>query len=136
MPGSTIDLPSIEWTPQPWRQHAACKGEPVEVFFAKKGGNVARAKAICMTCPVRLECLSWAVEARIGFGIFGGRTPRERRMLRKDHTDIGICGTMEGAHAHLEAGEPLCTACLSARRDRERTVEPKKRHKQKMKGNP
>ncbi|HEY7821436.1 MAG TPA: WhiB family transcriptional regulator [Acidimicrobiia bacterium] len=133
MPGSSIDLPSIEWVPQPWRQHAACKGHPVELFFAKKGGPLGEAKEICMSCPVRLDCLQWAVDAGIPFGVFGGRSPRERRALRRGHADLGICGTLEGAGRHLDAGEPLCSACIGAERDRDRLVRAKKKARDKGK---
>jgi WhiB family transcriptional regulator, redox-sensing transcriptional regulator len=115
-----IDLPQIKWTEQKWRHRAACKGEPTAVFFAVQGQEVRAARKICNNCPVRIECLTWAVEESIQHGIFGGLVPRERRALRKGYRWIDTCGTMAGAHRHLEAGEPLCPACLGVRRDRSR----------------
>ena len=39
---------------------------------------------ICRGCPVSAECLEWALETRVRYGIWGGTTERERRrMLRK-----------------------------------------------------
>lgn len=67
----------------PWRQAAACKNKPTEWFFPAKGVNPARAKAVCMTCPVRIECLDWAVEMRERQGVFGGTSEKQRRPLIK-----------------------------------------------------
>lgn len=36
------------------------------------------ARAICMTCPVRDECLNYALETGETVGIWGGLTPEER----------------------------------------------------------
>jgi WhiB family transcriptional regulator, redox-sensing transcriptional regulator len=115
-----IDLPQIEWTEQEWRNRAACKGEPTQIFFAVQGQDVRVARKICNNCPVRVECLQWAVDASIQHGIFGGRVPRERRALRKGYRWIDTCGTMAGAHRHLDTETPLCPACIGVRRDRGR----------------
>ncbi len=40
-----------------------------------------RAKAVCRACPVRRECLDWAVEANERAGVWGGTTPDERAQL-------------------------------------------------------
>lgn len=45
--------------------------------------KVADAKAVCEACPVRGECLSDAVSRREPFGIWGGKTTRERRAIRR-----------------------------------------------------
>jgi WhiB family redox-sensing transcriptional regulator len=39
------------------------------------------AKAICAQCPVRGACLQFGMD--IPFGIFGGLTPDERRVVRE-----------------------------------------------------
>jgi WhiB family transcriptional regulator, redox-sensing transcriptional regulator len=39
------------------------------------------AKAICAQCPVRAACLEFGMD--IPFGIFGGHTPEERRVIRE-----------------------------------------------------
>ena len=38
-------------------------------------------KAICMRCPVRLECLDWALETREPFGVWGGYSESERKQI-------------------------------------------------------
>lgn len=37
----------------------------------------------CFWCPVRLECLQWALETGSDWGIFGGTTGEERKPLRR-----------------------------------------------------
>lgn len=63
-----------------WPSRAACRGaEPDELFVPGAAQN--RAKAVCLGCPVRTECLADALDNRTEFGIWGGMTERERRAL-------------------------------------------------------
>lgn len=61
---------------------ALCKGQDPAVWFPGQGGSMNRAKAVCRACPVRLECLDWAVKANEQAGVWGGTTPGERAHLR------------------------------------------------------
>jgi WhiB family redox-sensing transcriptional regulator len=65
-----------------WRDRAACRDADVELFFPEKGGSTRPAKAICATCPVQAPCLQWALEAGERWGVYGGKSERERRRLR------------------------------------------------------
>lgn len=70
----------------PWREDAACleSGEDVSFFTDPEDlMSISRAKAICATCPVAAECLTWAVETNQSEGIWGGHTPKERRAIRR-----------------------------------------------------
>lgn len=40
------------------------------------------AKEFCNQCPVRRQCLEYAIAAPEVFGIWGGTTPRERQNIR------------------------------------------------------
>jgi hypothetical protein len=53
-------------------------------FAAKKQEklNNQQALKLCRTCPVRLECLKYALEWE-AFGIWGGFTERQRDTIRK-----------------------------------------------------
>jgi WhiB family transcriptional regulator, redox-sensing transcriptional regulator len=72
-----------------WQWRAACRGEDASLFFApnhleprdERIARERRAKAICATCPVRLECLEYAVRIREPHGIWGGLNELERRAL-------------------------------------------------------
>lgn len=66
-----------------WINEVACKPEQMELFFSELKSKVAKAKAICDTCPVKLECLEFALNDKIEFGIFGGVTPDERKAMAK-----------------------------------------------------
>lgn len=72
-----------------WMEHAACRGIDPNLFFptrpegAGTGGEVEAAKKVCAGCPVREECLEYALDNGEKFGIFGGKSERERRRLRR-----------------------------------------------------
>ena len=70
-----------------WRHRAACRDEDPELFHPVASGGpalleVARAKAVCAFCPVKPECLAWAL-ARGEYGIWGGATENERREMKR-----------------------------------------------------
>ena len=72
-----------------WQLAAACRGETASSFyppvhFERKELRIARervAKSICATCPVRPECLSYALHTTEPHGIWGGLNELERRQL-------------------------------------------------------
>jgi len=71
-----------------WRRDALCLEHDPRLFYppppSAGGTHIAEeAKAICKRCPVREECLEWALEHGEQFGIWGGRTERERRRIRQ-----------------------------------------------------
>ena len=45
--------------------------------------QVTEAKAVCRACPVRDQCLDWALEQGIDHGVWGGLAGDERRALRR-----------------------------------------------------
>jgi WhiB family redox-sensing transcriptional regulator len=51
------------------------------LFFSELKSKVAKAKAICATCPVAQECLEFAQSTEIEYGTFGGYTADERKQL-------------------------------------------------------
>ena len=66
-----------------WREDAACRGADVEIFFPPTDEAADQAKAICAACPVREECLEYALLTRQDDGVWGGLTETERRRLRR-----------------------------------------------------
>ena len=82
----TAETPSPS-TLQDWSAAAACSGsDPDELFVTGAAQN--RAKAVCLTCPVRGECLADALDNRVEFGVWGGMTERERRALLRRRPDV------------------------------------------------
>ncbi|ANA85267.1 WhiB-like regulatory protein [Gordonia phage BritBrat] len=68
--------------PPAWHDDALCSQVDVgDMFFPEKGGSTAEAKTICAGCDVREQCLEWALENQERFGIFGGKSERERRRI-------------------------------------------------------
>jgi WhiB family transcriptional regulator, redox-sensing transcriptional regulator len=70
-----------------WRSAAACRWADPELFFPlSESGQaleqIAEAKAICSRCPVRRQCLEFALRTR-PYGIWGGLTELERHRGRR-----------------------------------------------------
>jgi hypothetical protein len=65
--------------PLAWQLDALCPQTDPELFFPEKGGSTAEAKAVCNACPVKSQCLDYALETAQRFGIWGGMSERERR---------------------------------------------------------
>ena len=71
-----------------WRHRAACRDADPEIFFpvAEAGPALDAAEAValdyCAVCPVRAECLAFALE-KIPYGIAGGMTAEQRGTLRR-----------------------------------------------------
>jgi WhiB family redox-sensing transcriptional regulator len=70
-------------SPEAWRADALCAETDPEAFFPEKGGSTRDAKRVCAGCPVRAECLEFALASDERFGIWGGLSERERRRLRQ-----------------------------------------------------
>jgi WhiB family transcriptional regulator, redox-sensing transcriptional regulator len=64
-----------------WQDQALCAQTDPEAFFPEKGGSTRDAKRVCRSCDVRAECLEYALEHEIRFGIWGGMSEQERRRL-------------------------------------------------------
>ena len=62
---------------------ARCLDADPEAFFPEKGGSTREAKRICAACPVRDDCLQYALENDERFGIWGGLSERERRRAKR-----------------------------------------------------
>lgn len=70
-----------------WRPKAACKGMDTDTIFYPEHPHTSAgdaARAVCEGCPVRKECLEWAMATHEPDGIWGGRTWRQRRRLGAD----------------------------------------------------
>ncbi|MGW6217959.1 WhiB family transcriptional regulator [Streptomyces sp. NPDC055109] len=63
-----------------WSTEGLCRAiDPDELFV--QGAEQSRARRVCSGCPVRTECLAYALDNRIEYGVWGGMTERERRAL-------------------------------------------------------
>jgi adenine-specific DNA glycosylase len=69
-------------TPLDWQRWAACQWTDLDLMFPEQGGDVTAAKRVCRSCPVREECLAYALANEEQFGVWGGLTAREMRSTR------------------------------------------------------
>jgi WhiB family transcriptional regulator, redox-sensing transcriptional regulator len=70
-----------------WAMQGACRNSDPDALFVQ-GAAQNRAKAVCLACPVRTECLSDALDHKIEFGVWGGMTERERRALLRRRPNV------------------------------------------------
>jgi WhiB family transcriptional regulator, redox-sensing transcriptional regulator len=89
-----------------WASRGACRSEDPDSLFVQ-GAAQNRAKAVCMSCPVRTECLADALDNRIEFGVWGGMTERERRALLRRRPNVRswqrLLATAQAEHQRLIA---------------------------------
>lgn len=81
-PLDEIDEPGS--LPGEWVERGLCKDHPnPDLWFPERGASVTEAKAVCRVCPVQAECLQHAIRNSETHGIWGGRSERERRRMRR-----------------------------------------------------
>src|SRR6478752_5385368 len=80
----------------PWADKAACRESKLKwiiepSFGRENAGGVTRCFDICAECPVRVECLRFALEAEFScMGIWGGTTMTERRFILPQEHDFAL----------------------------------------------
>lgn len=79
-----IDFPTLshpEKDPS-WRKLASCLGVGPTPFFRERGASgYASERILCALCPVREQCLNFALENHIPHGFFGGFSKDERQRI-------------------------------------------------------
>lgn len=78
-----------------WQDFALCAESDPSLWHMDLGqGQHTRAKAICADCPVREECLEYALAyedlpSTAGtYGVFGGLDPAERDAIRATRSEL------------------------------------------------
>ncbi|MGI9006010.1 MAG: WhiB family transcriptional regulator [Streptosporangiaceae bacterium] len=66
-----------------WRSQSACLTADPELFFPLSSmgpslEQLTEAKKVCGRCPVRAECLDFALSTRQVHGVWGGMSEQER----------------------------------------------------------
>lgn len=90
-----------------WDLYAACRHVDPDVFFIGPGQVATAARAVCLRCPVKAECLAATMTAEGSapkdqrHGVFGGLTPRERHALYNRRRKIGLA--FDGLRAEIPA---------------------------------
>ncbi len=83
-PDEALTLADFLHRPE-WHQRAACRGVGVDAFVLTpgKGRWPEYDRRLCLTCPVRVECLDYALANPDLQGLFGATTGDERKAMRK-----------------------------------------------------
>lgn len=68
---------------KPWAEDSLCGQVDGDLWFTEDLAERRAAKAICHVCPVREECLAYAVETNQRYGIWGGLSQHQRRKFRR-----------------------------------------------------
>ena len=134
-----IYLPWENTVDDSFKTNAACRGLNPDLFIPLVGTTGKEAKEICNgkpatrykiavpPCPVRQQCLEYSLQIPGPvFGIWGGKTERERRTIKRDAqkwVDLPMRvtvkrsvahGTSGGYEQHRRRGQAPCKACKEA----------------------
>ncbi len=99
-----------------WRDRAACRDLVTadnDPFFADTDEGIQAAIAICATCPVRDDCLTFAVRTGQQYGVWGGQTEQTvRRLIALDRAGRPYGGRVPAGHpnaskTHCKRGHPF-----------------------------
>ncbi|MGE7437534.1 WhiB family transcriptional regulator [Kitasatospora sp. NPDC001175] len=105
-----------------WRDEARCRQTGPDFFFLRhykpNDHRVVAAKQTCERCPVRVECLTEALDSERTTGvtshdgIWGGYTPRERDAMRTGRAVSNLIATHGTYQAWLFGCR--CDTCTQA----------------------
>ena len=71
-----------------WMFRGRCRTNEPAAFVPSDGNGVGIAQRVCSECPVRVECLEYALVNRIEHGVWGGTSERERRRILQRRRSI------------------------------------------------
>lgn len=66
---------------EPWQVEGLCSQVGGDLWFPEDGALGNDAKRVCAQCPVRVECLEYALENNEKYGIWGGTGAHERKLI-------------------------------------------------------
>jgi WhiB family redox-sensing transcriptional regulator len=98
----------IAWQPPDWTNDGECLElvhDPEWWFQPPHSADTKKAKRLCTLCPVRMQCLQYALDHKIKDGTWGGLSEKELRQIldarhapgRKHHRGYDI-GYRDGKH--------------------------------------
>jgi WhiB family transcriptional regulator, redox-sensing transcriptional regulator len=87
-----------------------CRSGDADLWFAESPAELERAKALCSGCPVRVACLTGALEREEPWGVWGGEifergvvVPRKRPRGRPNKADLARDAAYAAARAAVSA---------------------------------
>ena len=124
-------VPTPPPTDHRWQEQAACTDHDPELWWPARmtdRHDTDPPRTICAGCPVRVECLHYAVAVDARDGIWGGTLPHERVRFRPPPTTGERCGTIAGYVRHLTYGETTCDDCRAAANQVKKAKQQRRRH--------
>jgi hypothetical protein len=80
-----------EPTDSSYQKDAACAKKEnegmIDYFFSDDPQEKYAAKNLCFSCPVRKDCVKWALESKQIWGVWGGRDENEIRRILSVNAD-------------------------------------------------
>lgn len=74
------DAPPLDVERPRWQSLAACRSDGPGPYFPESAPWTITK---CASCPVRVDCLEYALDNNIAHGTWGGVSERGRRRMRK-----------------------------------------------------
>lgn len=68
--------------PLEWKDQGRCKGKS-KFFYSDLRSDHEKAKRICRECEVQRKCLAYALVNDEDYGIWGGSTATDRKLIKK-----------------------------------------------------
>ena len=94
-----------------WQEVGSCRqADPTLFFHPQNERGLARvrrdqaAKAVCASCPVRIECADYAIRSREPYGVWGGLTEEDRENIYR-RIPIAVYPRTRGEGARVCADE-------------------------------
>lgn len=76
-----------------WMSAALCShSQRPNLWFPERGESTAPAVGVCSRCPVKAECLDYAIENKIEDGIWGGESALGRRKIARQRRRLPAPG--------------------------------------------
>jgi WhiB family redox-sensing transcriptional regulator len=101
---------------QAWQDQAACRDtDNPDLFFAEHPGankSTYEAKKICRECPVRIDCLEYAITNNERYGIWGGVSPGAMKVHRRLNPRLRHAQICSAGHDLTEVGTRSDGYCL------------------------
>jgi WhiB family redox-sensing transcriptional regulator len=93
LPSPVVDMDDVHphhWPIPDFHEWALCGGMAFAAFFGAasderptmKRSEITYARGICAACPVKRDCLDWALTKGEAFGVWGGTSGRQRARMR------------------------------------------------------
>lgn len=85
---TTLTSLRTNWNDLDWREDATCRDLDPDLFFpigvtGAAVDQIEHAKSFCRACPSLDPCLEFAITTNQEYGVWGGTTEDERRILRR-----------------------------------------------------